>query len=136
MGTQEGNAMDPGNRIAARTGLALQASQRSAGRGAIHELVLRRGPAGPALKTLFAEFEKRNPNVKWCRDGYSAERVPSSRRPWRRDGARYLHGHAAQRAEPDQPRVLHQSGTLMKAEKENIKARFTKEIWRALRMRR
>src|SRR5262249_35578710 len=34
-------------------------------------------PAGPALKTLFAEFEKRNPNIKIVAEQVtSAERVP------------------------------------------------------------
>ena len=34
-------------------------------------------PAGPALKTLFAEFEKRHPNVKVIPETVtSAERVP------------------------------------------------------------
>jgi len=85
-------------------------------------------PAGPALKALFAEFEKKHPNIKVIPETVtSAERVPKFTTAM--EGGRgpdiYMD------TPPNGPNLIQRGYCLslepfIKAEKENIRAQFTK----------
>lgn len=85
-------------------------------------------PAGPALKALFSEFEKKHPNIKVIPETVtSAERVPKFTTAM--EGGRgpdiYMD------TPPNAPNLINRGyctnlEPLIKAEKENIRARFAK----------
>jgi multiple sugar transport system substrate-binding protein len=85
-------------------------------------------PAGPALKALFAEFEKRNPNIKVVAEQVtSAERVPKFTAAMEAGRGPDIYMDTP----PNAPNLIARGyctnlEPLMKAEKEDIKARFTK----------
>ena len=62
-------------------------------------------PAGPALKALFAEFEKRNPNVKVIAETVtSAERVPKFTAAMEAGRGPDIYMDTPPNARPDRPR--------------------------------
>ena len=85
-------------------------------------------PAGPALKALFAEFEKKNPNIKVVAETVtSAERVPKFTAAMEAGRGPDIYMDTP----PNAPNLIARGycanlEPLMKAEKEDIKARFTK----------
>ena len=85
-------------------------------------------PAGPALKALFTEFEKRNPNIKVVAEQVtSAERVPKFTAAMEAGRGPDIYMDTP----PNAPNLIARGycanlEPLMKAEKEDIKARFTK----------
>src|SRR5262245_66156266 len=85
-------------------------------------------PAGPALKTLFTEFEKRNPNIKVVAEQVtSAERVPKFTAAMEAGRGPDIYMDTP----PTAPNLIARGyctnlEPLMKAEKEDIKARLTK----------
>ena len=85
-------------------------------------------PAGPALKALFAEFEKKNPNIKIVAETVtSAERVPKFTAAMEAGRGPDIYMDTP----PNAPNLIARGycanlEPLMKAEKEDIKARFTK----------
>ena len=85
-------------------------------------------PAGPALKALFAEFEKKNPNIKVVAEQVtSAERVPKFTAAMEAGRGPDIYMDTP----PNAPNLIARGycanlEPLMKAEKEDIKARFTK----------
>jgi multiple sugar transport system substrate-binding protein len=85
-------------------------------------------PAGPALKTLFAEFEKRNPGIKVIPETVtSAERVPKFTAAMEAGRGPDIYMDTP----PNGPNLIARGycaslEPLLRAEKEDIKARFTK----------
>src|SRR4029450_3209986 len=85
-------------------------------------------PAGPALKALFAEFEKKNPNIKVVAETVtSAERVPKFTAAMEAGRGPDIYMDTP----PNAPNLIARGycanlEPLMKAEKEDIKARVTK----------
>jgi multiple sugar transport system substrate-binding protein len=85
-------------------------------------------PAGPALKALFAEFEKKNPNIKVVAEQVtSADRVPKFTAAMEAGRGPDIYMDTP----PNAPNLIARGycanlEPLMKAEKEDIKARFTK----------
>ena len=85
-------------------------------------------PAGPALKALFAEFEKRNPTVKVIPETVtSAERVPKFTAAMEAGRGPDIYMDTP----PNGPNLIGRGycrslEPLIKAEKEDIRARFTK----------
>ncbi len=85
-------------------------------------------PAGPALKALFAEFEKRNPNIKVIPETVtSAERVPKFTAAMEAGRGPDIYMDTP----PNGPNLIARGycaslEPFLKAEKEDIEARFTK----------
>ena len=67
-------------------------------------------PAGPALKALFAEFEKKQPEHQGRRRAGDVGRAGAEVHGGHggRPGTRHLHGHPAQRPQPDRAGLLHE----------------------------